>query len=114
MSITKMTPKQIYRVRSIEKEYGIDDLKIYAYIDGGSLVVVGEIIAEKLLDTFKLVCSIYDQEGDMIESIKNEPYGSGVVTSEIYPRAFFDRYPFLFRTYLGNKVKIGKIRVTPE
>ena len=99
---------------SLEEKFGIDDMKIYAYISDGKLTVIGEIISKKIISDFSLICTVYDKDGDMIESLENCTYGSAVVTSTIHKQVFFNGYPFKFSKYFSDAaVKIGKIRIIP-
>ena len=98
-----------------ERRFGIDDLKIYAYAESESaLYIAGEVLAWKIREEFCMVCTIYDADGDILETTENVSYGSGLVTSMIKPGAFFNGYPFVF--YVGGiqLSKIEKIRIIPS
>lgn len=112
--VKRLSENQIVRMPAIEKKYGIEELRIYAYMSGKELNVIGEIISDEISDDFSLTCTVYDQEGDMIESIENSSYGSGLVTSAIKTRVFFNGYPFKFSKYLDDGVEVSKIRVIPN
>ncbi len=110
----RLKADKIVRMPSIEKKYGIDELKVFAYMSGGELNVVGEVIAKEITQDFSLTCSVYDADGDMIESIENNSYGSGLVTSYIKRAVFFNGYPFEFNKVFADGVDISKIRIIPN
>lgn len=112
--MNRLTENQIVRMPAIEKKYGIEELKVYAYMSGKELNVVGEVIAEEITDDFSLTCTVYDADGDMVESIENDSYGSGLVTSRIKTAVFFNGYPFSFSKYLDDGVEVSKIRIVPN
>ena len=63
----------------LEKEYGIDDIKLYAYFeDKSSLYIVGEIIALAPQKPFCMICTLYDKDGDVLETTESSSYGSGL------------------------------------
>lgn len=96
---------------NLEKMFGIDELRLYGYVDRNNWIyIVGEIIAHKTpSDRFCLQCAIYDSDDDIIEAKKNSSYGSGVVTSLIKPASFFNGYPFTFVFWDIKKDKIKEI-----
>lgn len=112
--VKRLTDDQIVTMPSIEKKYGIDELKVFAYLSGKELTVVGEVIADDITEDFSLTCSVYDADGDMVESIENNSYGSGLVTSNIKCKTFFSGYPFKFHEYLDDGVEVSKIRIVPN
>ena len=111
---TRFKDNQIVRMRAAEQKYGIEDMKIYAYMNGRSLEVVGEIIAEEIADSFTLICTVYDADGDMVETKDNCYYGEGLVTHAIKPKVFFNGYPFRFSIFMNEGVNISKIRIVPK
>ena len=109
-------PDSIYRREPlVEKEYGIDDIKLYGYSeDNDTLYIVGEIFCKKKpKDSFCIICTIYDKDGDIIETTESRSYGSGLVTSMITPAAFFDGFPFAFYLWGIPKRKIKEICIAP-
>lgn len=97
-----------------EERYGIQDLKLYGYFsDTESLDIVGEIIAKKPKKPFCMICTLYDKDGDIIETEECVSYGSGLVTSMIYPNAFFNGFPFKFSFWGVSKRKVKKICIAP-
>ena len=112
--VNRLRNDQIVRVPSTERKYGIDELRIYAYIDGKDLKVVGEVIADYILNDFSLTCTVYDQEGDMVESLENYTYGMWYSTRMIKEEVFFNGFPFEFSTTLGEGVEVSKIRIVPD
>jgi len=102
-----------YRDYDMEQEFGVDDIKLYGYWESDNhLAIVGQIVADSLSKEFSLVCSVYDKDGDVIESSDNESYGgSGFVTRNIKPDSFFNGFPFRFSIYGIKKNSVKEIRV---
>ena len=97
-----------------EKEYGIDKISLYGYFeDTDSLYILGQISSKKPKKPFAMICTIYDKDGDIIETEECSSYGSGLVTSMIKPEAFFDGFPFKFRFWGVSQKKIKKISISP-
>ena len=111
--VNRLRNDQIVRVSATEKKFGIKDMKIYAYMNDNEINIIGEIISDEILKDFSLTCTVYDQDGDMIESLENDTYGRYVVTNEIKKKVFFNGYPFKFSEYLDEGVKVSKIRIVP-
>lgn len=109
----RISESKIVRIPQIEKKFGIKDMRLYAYMDGTELKIVGEIIADSIKSGFKLMCSVYDQDDDMIESEENQSYGSGLVTSVIAKNSFYNGFPFAFGIYLKEDCEISKIQIIP-
>lgn len=104
-----------HRDLPIEKKFGISDLKLYGYWeDEDSLRIVGEIFCKKRPSgSFCMMCTIYDEDGDVIEATESNHYGSGLVTSMIEPAAFFDGFPFVFSFWDAPRKRIKEICITP-
>ena len=101
----------------LEQEYGIDDIKLYCYYedeDDESLRVTGEIFASNLKKPFCIMCTAYDHDDDIIYSSESQSYGSGLVTSMIYPETFFDGYPFTFLIWNLPMKKVKEITLIPQ
>ena len=110
----KIDDTLIHRDSMLEKEYGIDDIKLYAYFeDKSSLYIVGEIIALAPKKPFCMICTLYDKDGDVLETTESSSYGSGLVTSMIYPNAFFSGFPFRFSLWNVPRKKMKRISITP-
>ena len=110
----RVPDNMIIRDRKIEQEYGVTDMKVYAYWEReNSLNIVGQIFAKHLTKKFLLVCSLYDEDGDVLDSRQNETYGGiGFVTYEINPDTFFDGFPFRFDVYDAAKMhQVKEIRI---
>ena len=105
-----LSTDRIVRVRAMEKAFGIEDLSIVAYVAEGVLYVVGQIKAERIEEDLLLKCTVYDGEGDMIDSIENLPYG-GEGLSVIRKNAFFNGLPFKFEKKLKRNENVGKLRI---
>ena len=105
-----LSTDRIVRVRAMEKAFGIEDLSIVAYVAEGVLHVVGQIKAERIEEDLLLKCTVYDGEGDMIDSIENLPYG-GEGLSVIRKNAFFNGLPFKFEKKLKRNENVGKLRI---
>lgn len=98
----------------LEKQYGIDDIKLYGYFsDTNSMEIVGEIIAPSLKKPLCMICTLYDKDGDILETTESSSYGSGLVTSMIYPGAFFSGFPFKFSLWSIPRRKMKRISITP-
>lgn len=112
----RLADKLITRDSSVEAEFGISELRVYAYMASDSeLTIVGEVFATpKPKKRFYVQITIYDKDGDVLESDDNSGYGSGLVTSYIYPSAFFNGFPFTKTFYGVKKSDIGEIRIVPE
>lgn len=104
----------IERNMDLEKSFGIKNISFYYYVEQGDDVhIVGEVFAKiPLKQSFCFICTLYDDDGDIIESKVNDSYGSGVVTSMIKPDNFFDGFPFSF-TFYDPKVTIARIKIVP-
>lgn len=102
------------RDRTSEKKYGIDDIHLYGYFeDTDSLYIIGQISSKKPKKPFCMICTLYDKDGDIIETEECSSYGSGLVTSMIQPAAYFDGFPFKFRFWGVSQKKIKKISISP-
>lgn len=97
----------------LEQDFGVEDLKLYGYWeDNNHLSILGQIVADSLEKEFSLVCSLYDKDGDVIESTDNESYGgSGFVTHSIKPDSFFNGFPFKFSIYGPKKSQVTGIKI---
>lgn len=105
---------KIQRLISIEKKYEIDDMNLFAYMPNSKeLIIYGEIYGERLTNSIKMMCSVYDNEGDIIASGENSSYSSGLVTSYIEPQCFEGIFPFEIQVNIPNGNKIDKIRIYP-
>lgn len=105
----------IQRNYALERTFGIEDIRIYGYYsDTNAIEIIGEIIASSIIKPFFLTCTVYDKDGDILETKENDSYGSGVVTSEVHPKAFFSGFPFTFGTLCVPRRKIKKISITPS
>lgn len=114
MKIKKIAQDVFERDLPVEESFGIKDLKLYGYIIDTELTVIGEIICEELIENAEFSCSIYDDEGDIVDVFTNCCYGDAVVSSNIPVGAFFNGFPIAFREYIKKDLVIGKIRVVPE
>lgn len=77
------------------------------------LEIVGEIISNSIKKPFCMICTLYDKDGDIIETTESNSYGSGLVTSMINPKAFFSGFPFKFSFWSVPRRKMKKISITP-
>ncbi len=110
----RIPENKIVRVPQMEQKFGIQDMKIYAYMDGIALSISGEIVANSIKSGFHLKCNVYDQDGDMVESAENNSYGgSGLVTNRIAKKSFYNGFPFSFYIYLNENCKISKVQIMP-
>ncbi len=110
----KIDDSLFQRDRALEKKFGIDDIKLYGYFsDSTSMEIIGEILSDSIKTPFCMICSLYDKDGDIIETTESISYGSGLVTSLIYPKAFFTGFPFKFSLWSVPKRKVKRISITP-
>lgn len=108
----QIAPEMFTRDYETEREFGVKDLALYGFWDDNHLRVMGQIFADKIDKQFSFVCSIYDKDGDVIESTENESYGgSGFVTHAIKPDFFFNGFPFMFSIYGVKKSQAKEIHI---
>ena len=111
----KISQEKIQRIRSMEEKCGIEDINLFVWKESKeALVVYGEIFGEKLKEEFKMVCSVYNDDGDIIASAENDSYSSGLVTSYIEPVCFKCIFPFSISIDIPKGETIGKIRIYPQ
>lgn len=112
--ISGIQNRTVQRMISIEKNFMIDEIKTYAYFSGSTLSVVGEIFAKEINSNLIIECTVYDEEGDIIESTPNDDYGGTKYYRNIIDReSFFNGFPFKHTIFLDGDVKIGKVRIIP-
>lgn len=113
-SVLRKDSSEIERDLVAERRLGIKDISLYYYIEqDGDIVICGEIFARIPLQTsFRFVCTLYDEDDDIIETKENSSYGSGVVTSYIKPACFFDGFPFRF-SFFKPKATVARIKIVP-
>lgn len=110
----KIDNSMLQRDVALEKQYGIDKIRLYGYFsDTTSMKIVGEIISNSIKKPFCMICTLYDKDGDIIETTESNSYGSGLVTSMINPKAFFSGFPFKFSFWSVPRRKMKKISITP-
>lgn len=99
-----------------EKSYGIDGMNLRGYKESDSeIYIIGELLSQTVpKHDFTVVCSLYDNDGDIIKTKECSSYGSGLVTSMIKAKNFFSGFPFTFRMYGINVKEIAEIRITLE
>ena len=97
----------------LEKCFGISELQVYAHRYDDTLRVVGTIEASKINNPFTLALVAYDKNGDIVLTEENEYYGSGIVDNTIFPKLFFDGYPFLFSCWESQVASITRLKVYP-
>lgn len=113
-SSLRKASSEIERDLAAERRLGIRDISLYYYIEqDGDIKICGEIFAKMPLQTsFRFVCTLYDEDDDIIETKENSSYGSGVVTSYIKPACFFDGFPFSF-IFFKPKASVARIKIVP-
>ena len=115
MKIEKINQELFERDAELEASFGIEDLKLYGYIiDNDDLVIIGEIVGEMINEAVSFSCTIYDNEGDIIDVYTNTDYGDALVSSTIPVAAYFNGFPISFREYIDDYKIISKIRIIPE
>lgn len=110
-SVTKYRIPSDFITRNREKEaqFGIADMRFYAYWMPGFkdiMLIVGELITKgQLTKPFELRATVLDEEGDKIIVEENFSYtgGSGLVVTKIYPNIGFNRYPFQHEIHISAK-----------
>ncbi len=108
----KLSPEKIQRIESLENKFGIEDMNIFAYLrDSNELVVNGEIYGKKLKDKIQMICSVYDNDGDIIASSDDNYYSSGSVTNCIETWSFKGIFPFSIKVKIPEGQNIDRIRV---
>jgi len=114
---TKRIPYNFFRTNtSLQNNYGIDHIEFYGYFDNlERLIIVGQIFVNKPIEKdFCLICTVYDNDDDVLESTESRGYGSGLVTSMIKSNCFFNGFPFKF--YISNikMENLKKIYIYPS
>lgn len=104
-----------HRDCELEKEYGIDDVSLYGYYESDDTIyIIGRIEAtRKIKRSFCMMCTIYDDDDDIMETSESNSYGSGLVTSMIEPECFFNGFPFTFSFFGIDKEHIKAIKIYP-
>lgn len=101
----------IERNRGLERSLGIQDINFYSYkTPGGKVEIVGEVIAPtNIKKVFWFSCTLYDEDGDVIETRTNLQHGT---TTHLTPDTFFNGYPIKFPfTYVKPEIK--RIKIVP-
>ena len=102
------------RDRELERTFGIEDIKLYGYYDGSQVKITGEIISSRINKSFCIVCTLFDREGDIIDTDEKWNYGSGLVSNIIVPQLFFSRFPFKISFLNVPRLKISHFRIIPS
>lgn len=97
----------------LEKQFGILQLRVYAYKYKDYLSVIGSIEGSKIKERLTLALVGYSTNGDIILTQNNETYGDRIVTNVISPKVFFEGYPFKFLCWDSDVSKISKIKIYP-
>lgn len=92
----------------VEREYGIERIKIYAYtaFSDRGIHILGELISNgySVKRQFKIKCTAYDEEGDVLVAQDAKPF--------IYPEEYFDRFPFKADLFIAPGL-VKEITVEP-
>lgn len=109
----------ISRNKKLEKSLGIDDIKIYAYMQYETqLRIVCEIVSNGIVEPYSFQCTVYDTDGDVIATEENCSYGGGhcisFVTSMINQKSFYNGIPFEFELHIPKGSKPKKIKIVPK
>lgn len=110
-------PDELIQVdRRVAEIVGITDCNFHAWWCDGSLLICGKIYAAQgLKKQFSLTATVYDRDGDIVESDTNGGYGSGGITcSTVRKSNFFQGYPVRFDFFhpLEQKEDVSKIKIT--
>ena len=109
---SRIDKKVFIRNQEIEDELGIKDLKLYAFVHNNTLRVTGEVFGTRLKDRITFLCTVYDEDNDVIAGGENRTYGEvGWLTNEISPKCFYNGFPFGFEFDVPKNAKIAAIRV---
>lgn len=109
----KIPENKFQRIPTLEKEFGITDMIPYAYMYEDSELVVHVMVKAEVKKNFRLLCNVYDEDGDLIYNIESCTYGgSGWVGTHVSKKSYFEWFPFSFRQEPCID-KIQKIRIIP-
>lgn len=118
MNKLKIASKDILRIRELEKNIGIDEMNIYAYIThdyvSKKIIINGELYSENITKEIKMNAIVYDEDGDIIISGANALYGRVWTTSYIHPLSVNGLFPFRIELEIPDNIIIKQIRVYPS
>lgn len=96
-------------------QHGIDEVKIYAWLSRGRIDIVGQLFAKSgLRDEISVHATVYDQDGDVLQSESMHGYGGGLVRCSLRPEEMFPGHPFKIHININgfSLEDISKIRFT--
>ena len=111
MTLRYLSPSKILRDRAWEKEFGIDDLQMLAYIHDDSFTVIGQIQAKEIACRFYMVLVAYAKDGTMLFNTDNYPYDGKFTTNVIVNPPFFPAFPFYFKNYSNLAPKVDHCKI---
>lgn len=110
-TVLQLDTSIIERDRVLERRLGIQDINFYFYktLDG-TVKIISEVIAPaNIKKSFRFACTLYDEDGDVIETSSNLQYRT---TAHLTPETFFDGYPVTF-SFMWMKTEIKRIKIVP-
>ena len=111
MTLRYLPPNKILRDRAWEKEFGIDDLQMIAYIHDDSFNVIGQIQAKEITYRFYMILVAYAKDGTMLFNTDNYPYGAEFTTSVIANPLYFPGYPFYFKKFTNLAPEVDHCKI---
>lgn len=96
-------------------QHGIDEVKIYGWLNSGSIDIVGQLFAKSgLRDEISVHATVYDQDGDVLQTESMHGYGGGLVRCSLRPEEMFPGHPFKISINMNgySLEDISKIRFT--
>lgn len=96
-------------------QHGIDKVKIYGWLNRGYIDVVGQLFAKSgLRDEISVHATVYDQDGDVLQTESMLGYGGGLVRCSLRPEEMFPGHPFKISINMNgySSEDISKIRFT--
>lgn len=111
MTLRYLSPSKILRDRAWEKEFGIDDLQMLAYIHDDSFTVIGQIQAKEIACRFYMVLVAYAKDVTTLFNTDNYPYDGKFTTNVIVNPPFFPAFPFSFKAYSNLAPKVDHCKI---
>ena len=94
MTLRYLSPSKILRDRAWEKEFGIDDLQMLAYIHDDSFTVIGQIQAKEITCRFYMILVAYAEDGTMCAQTTTH---DGKFTTNVIANPIFSCFSFILK-----------------